>query len=296
MTSTDGGASDLAMATDLSNAVQKKNTRNANNDAPVSNNQDLLDLLDLDLSAVAPTTSIMPGLQQLGTTTTTTDHNLRGLDLNLGAFGSIGTIDTMSSSIPTNGNDLASMLGGLSAPVNPVLPVLPVLGGVGDMSSNLLGELSTTTTANNVTVVRVPKLIDYTAMQSLIASFRIFFSASTGSQIDGPGQERTACAAGAGEGQRLHEDLYDNHKQLRQYTGAVFAKGKQVVTVPFSIHSPIPSFSSQAAVQKSFELQMLPPSGSMLPPGGVITQEMRVVATSNVSQVGGLFSYLCSIY
>lgn len=156
LVSTDAGASDLAMATDLSNAVQKKNTRNANNDAPVSNNQDLLDLLDLDLSATAPTTSIMPGLQQLGTTTTTTttDHNLRGLDLNLGGFGSIGTLDAMSSSIPTNGNDLASMLGGLSAPVNPVLPVLPVLGGVGDMSSNLLGELSTTTTTNNVTVVR----------------------------------------------------------------------------------------------------------------------------------------------
>lgn len=156
LVSTDAGASDLAMATDLSNAVQKKNTRNANNDAPVSNNQDLLDLLDLDLSATAPTTSIMPGLQQLGTTTTTTtDHNLRGLDLNLGGFGSIGTLDAMSSSIPTNGNDLASMLGGLSAPVNPVLPVLPVLGGVGDMSSNLLGELSTTTTTNNVTVVRM---------------------------------------------------------------------------------------------------------------------------------------------
>lgn len=156
LVSTDAGASDLAMATDLSNAVQKKNTRNANNDAPVSNNQDLLDLLDLDLSATAPTTSIMPGLQQLGTTTTTTDHNLRGLDLNLGGFGSIGTLDAMSSSIPTNGNDLASMLGGLSAPVNPVLPGLPVLGGVGDLSSNLLGELSTTTTTNNVTVVRVP--------------------------------------------------------------------------------------------------------------------------------------------
>lgn len=28
---------------------------------------------------------------------------------------------------------------------------------------------------------------------------------------------------------------------------------------------------------------MLTPSGSLLPPGGVITQEMRVVATSNVS-------------
>jgi len=33
---------------------------------------------------------------------------------------------------------------------------------------------------------------------------------------------------------------------------------------------------------------MLTPSGSVLPPGGVITQEMRVVATSNVS-IPGLY-------
>lgn len=39
----------------------------------------------------------------------------------------------------------------------------------------------------------------------------------------------------------------------------------------------------QAAVPKSFTLQMLSPSGSVLPPGGLITQEMRVVSTSSVS-------------
>lgn len=72
----------------------------------------------------------------------------------------------------------------------------------------------------------------YTTRQRLI-SFRIPFAASTGPQIDGPGQERTAGAAGAGEGQRLHEDLYDNHKQLRQYTGAVFAKGELAIQYSF---------------------------------------------------------------
>lgn len=165
--------------------------------APVSNNQDLLDLLDLDLSAPS-TTSIMPGMQQLATTG---DHgnvnnmsNIRGLDLNLG----FGGLDTMSSSIPTNGNDLASMLGGLSAPANPVLPVLGGGIGIGDInSSNLLGELTTTTVTNNVTVVRAMfntiSICVYTYVHSL--------AASTGTEIDGPGQERTAGAAGAGEGQ-----------------------------------------------------------------------------------------------
>lgn len=38
----------------------------------------------------------------------------------------------------------------------------------------------------------------------------------------------------------------------------------------------------QAAVPKSFTLQMLSPSGSILPPGGVITQEMRLTSSAKV--------------
>lgn len=38
----------------------------------------------------------------------------------------------------------------------------------------------------------------------------------------------------------------------------------------------------QAAVPKSFTLQMLSPSGSVLPPGGVITQEMRLTSSAKV--------------
>lgn len=39
----------------------------------------------------------------------------------------------------------------------------------------------------------------------------------------------------------------------------------------------------QAAVPKSFTLQMLSPSGSVLPPGGTITQEMRLTNSAKVS-------------
>lgn len=38
----------------------------------------------------------------------------------------------------------------------------------------------------------------------------------------------------------------------------------------------------QAAVPKSFTLQMLSPTGSVLPPGGTITQEMRLTTSSQV--------------
>lgn len=39
----------------------------------------------------------------------------------------------------------------------------------------------------------------------------------------------------------------------------------------------------QAAVPKSFTLQMLSPSGSVLPPGGTITQEMRLTNSTKVN-------------
>lgn len=42
-------------------------------------------------------------------------------------------------------------------------------------------------------------------------------------------------------------------------------------------------FPFQAAVPRSFSLQMLSPSGSALPPGGTITQEMRITSTAKVN-------------
>lgn len=50
----------------------------------------------------------------------------------------------------------------------------------------------------------------------------------------------------------------------------------------------------QAAVPKSFQLQMLSPSGSTLPPGGVITQEMRVTNSAKVRNWEMFYLLFCS--
>lgn len=41
----------------------------------------------------------------------------------------------------------------------------------------------------------------------------------------------------------------------------------------------------QAAVPKSFQLQMMSPSGSVLAPGATISQEMRLTSSSKVSSM-----------
>lgn len=56
-----------------------------------------------------------------------------------------------------------------------------------------------------------------------------------------------------------------------------------LMTATNSSLTTLEQFLFQAAVPKSFTLQMLSPSGSMLPPGGTITQEMRLTCSAQVS-------------
>lgn len=153
----------MVAATDLSNAVHKKNSRNANDVvAPVSHNQDLLDLLDLDVSAASmATTGVPPGGGGGGILTQAEDNNqssaanmnniLGGLDLS--GFGS--GLDG-SASIATNGNDLGSMLGGLGGGA-PLAASAGSTGGSnlidGNSGGSLLGDLNPTTSSNNIVVV-----------------------------------------------------------------------------------------------------------------------------------------------
>ncbi|KRF93932.1 AP-1 complex subunit gamma-1 isoform X4 [Drosophila mojavensis] len=224
------GANDLAMATDLSNAVHKKNTRNANNDEPVSNNQDLLDLLDLDMSAPTATPVMGVNLGSDHSSAANMNNMLGGLDL-----GGFGGIDSMPNSMPTNGNDLSSMLGGLNVGGGAPSHAMPSIGGDINRGS-LLGELNPTTASNNVSVPpKDPKLTALDKNGLLVQLVPV------------PGSD---CM-------------------------------KIFMTTTNSSDNTLEQYLLQAAVQKSFKLQMLTPSGSVLPPGGVITQEMRVVATSN---------------
>ncbi|XP_034661490.1 AP-1 complex subunit gamma-1 isoform X2 [Drosophila subobscura] len=230
------GASELVTATDLSNAVHKKNTRNANDvGVSVSNNQDLLDLLDLDMTAPAAVTTTTPGaggilLDQHHSSATNMNSMLGGLDL-----GGFGAPDSGSGSVPTNGNDLvASMLGGLSgAPAPP--PAVGASAGADGNGGILLGDLNPTAASNNVTPPQGPKL---TALDK--------------------------------DGLLVQLVPVTGNDCMRIYMTTTNGSG-----------NTLEQYLLKAAVQKSFQLQMLTPSGNLLPPGGIITQEMRVVATSN---------------
>lgn len=152
------GGSDLTTptATDLSNsvAVQKKNSKNANE---TSNNQAILDLLDLDISAST-------------TSTSTNMNNVLGLDLG----GGLAT--TIPTTAATNGNDLSSIMSlsgkgigggaiggvGVGVGVGGLLGSNSILSQPNTMSGNaLLSDLTSPVVnaapPNNIAVVNIKK-------------------------------------------------------------------------------------------------------------------------------------------
>ncbi|XP_020715400.1 AP-1 complex subunit gamma-1 isoform X4 [Ceratitis capitata] len=224
------GGTDLTSptATDLSNsvAVQRKNSKNANE---TSNNQAILDLLDLDISASTTTN------------TATNMNNVLGLDLS----GSLST--SIPTTTATNGNDLSSIMSlsgnGLGG------------GGATVSGSGLLGSNSILAQPGN----------------GLISDL-----GSPVANVTPP----TSNNAAVPQGPTL--TVLDKNDLLVQLVPVRNSDCLQIfMTTTNNSTNTLEQYVFQAAVPKVFTLQMLSPSGSVLPPGGIITQEMRVVSTSN---------------
>ncbi|XP_067641530.1 AP-1 complex subunit gamma-1 isoform X2 [Eurosta solidaginis] len=215
------------IATDLSNsmAVQKKNSKNAND---TSSNQAILDLLDLDISAASTNTN----------NTTTNINNVLGLDLSGGAI----TTTALPTTAATNGNDLSSImsLSGSSG----------TGGGIGIaaglMSSNSLPQIGALPVANPLDLASSPNNIAVPQGPTLT--------------------------------------VLDKNDLLVQLVPVRNNDCLQIyMTTTNNSSNTLEQYVFQAAVPKVFTLQMLSPSGSLLPPNGVITQEMRVVSTSRAT-------------
>lgn len=225
-------------STDLSNAVQKKNTKNANE---ITNNQDFLDLLGLDVSAnpegvVGGGSVGGTGTALVASATITTNNMNSVVGTDIATLGSVG--------VPTNGNELV--------PANTLNNML-LSGNVNSMlesTSNIIstGAITTTTTPN-------PLFTELTT------------SPTSPNNVFAP--------------QGVKITALDKHGILVQLVPVRSNNCMQIyMTTTNSSDKTLEQYLFQAAVPKSFTLQMLSPSGSLLPPGGVITQEMRVVSTS----------------
>lgn len=247
-----------------------------------SNTNALLDLLGGDdpadgLGLVPPTNSIIP----TGTTTT-----------------------NGKASSNSNTQDLLDLLGGLDMPVSTPPAAIPPLGGGGvGLDLNCLNDnsiKSTTTTAvtgsssfgglenllnSNLTspTTTIP-IVGGGGIVSPTLGTAPIINNSTGSIAANNSLFSDFSSINNNEEHSKTLTALDKNGLLVQLLAKNSGGCLQIVmTAVNNSLSTLEQYLFQAAVPRSFSLQMLSPSGSALPPGGTITQEMRITSTAKAT-------------
>lgn len=181
----------------------------------------------------------------------------------------ITTINNTTNS--TTNNDLLDLLGlDLSTPTNP---------DINTNGNNILSSLTNTTATINSTTS--PHLNNYQSplgLSSLLTSSGTDTSNFVSDDFTNNSLSLNFVNLLALDKNGLNVILVpqpspmgDNNRCLRV-----------IMTATNNSLSTMEQYLFQAAVPKSFTLQMLSPSGSVLPPGGTITQEMRLTSSAKV--------------
>lgn len=248
-----------------------------------SNTNALLDLLGGDdpadgLGLVPPTNSIIP----TGTTTT-----------------------NGKASSNSNTQDLLDLLGGLDMPVSTPPAAIPPLGGGVGLDLNCLNDNSikaTTTTTTAVTgsssfgglenllnsnltspTTTIP-LVGGGGIASPTLGTAPIINNSTGSIVANNSLFSDFSSINNNEEHSKTLTALDKNGLLVQLLAKNSGGCLQIVmTAVNNSLSTLEQYLFQAAVPRSFSLQMLSPSGSALPPGGTITQEMRITSTAKAT-------------
>lgn len=209
------------------------------------------------------------------------------LDLNLAPIkaNNANTITSTNIIMPSsNSQDLLDLLGGidLSAPVLTTTATTLTT----NTDNTLNGNLSASTMFSTPSIMSMSPVVGVTPL----------FIGGGNIGID----------SGIGNGISLFDDLSQQQQPSSQFINqtnlkltALDKNGLSIILVPQKIVGgclqvlmtatnsslqTIEQFLFQAAVPKSFTLQMLSPSGSILTPGGTITQEMRLTNSAKVSR------------
>ncbi|XP_049281427.1 AP-1 complex subunit gamma-1 isoform X2 [Anopheles funestus] len=220
------------------------------------NNQDLLDLLgSLDMPASTPPAAVN---SSLGANTPLGIGGI-GLDLNSLNDNSIKN-GTSGPNLLANSSSFGGLDNLLNSNLSPTMPTTmsPVLSGMG---SPLAGLGSLTSPTSPTAIVSNTT----NGSNSLFSDF----SAAAINNNDEHAKLLTAL---------------DKNGILVQLSAKHTGGALQILmTATNNSLTTLEQYLFQAAVPRSFSLQMLSPSGSTLPPGGTITQEMRVTSTAKAT-------------
>ncbi|XP_055539242.1 AP-1 complex subunit gamma-1 isoform X2 [Wyeomyia smithii] len=204
---------------------------------------------------------------------------------------------TVNGKIPTtsasNNQDLLDLLGGLDLPVSTPPAAIAPLGGVG-LDLNSLNENSIRSTSTAPTIPLVSGSSSFGGLENLLNSNLTSPTVAPTMTIPTSG-----VTSPLGNSTGLFGDFssINNNEEHSKTLTALDKDGllvqllsKQsggclqiIMTAVNNSLTTLEQYLFQAAVPRSFSLQMLSPSGSTLPPGGTITQEMRVSSTAKAT-------------
>lgn len=226
----------------------------------------------------------------------------------------LGIVPSTNSIIPTtttngktsnnsNTQDLLDLLGGLDMPVSTPPAAIPPLGsgGVG-LDLNCLNDNSIkSTTTTNVTAVTGSSSFGGldNLLNSNLTSPTTGGIPTIGGGVVSPTMGTAPIINNSSAANSIFNDfssINNNEEHSKTLTALdkngllvqLLAKNSGgclqiVMTAVNNSLSTLEQYLFQAAVPRSFSLQMLSPSGSSLPPGGTITQEMRISSTAKAT-------------
>uniref|UniRef100_A0A182QKE8 AP-1 complex subunit gamma n=1 Tax=Anopheles farauti TaxID=69004 RepID=A0A182QKE8_9DIPT len=221
------------------------------------NNQDLLDLLgSLDMPASTPPAAVNSSLSSTGGGT---PAMLGGIGLDLNSLNDNSIKNGTGGGLLANSSSFGGLDNLLNSNLSPTIPTMPAVTGLvgSPLGGGVLGSLTSPTSpvVNSTT----------TNGSSLFSDF----SAAVINNNDEHAKLLTAL---------------DKNGILVQLSAKHTGGALQILmTATNNSLTTLEQYLFQAAVPRSFSLQMLSPSGSTLAPGGTITQEMRVTSTAKAT-------------
>lgn len=176
----------------------------------------------------------------------------------------------------TNNQDLLDLLGGLdlSTPASITDISSPTTA---NLNGNNILSMIPPSSATNITTTSMPAL-------QLSGLGGVFGSNDNGSSLLGLNTINTTPLNGV-KLTALDKNGLNVILVPQKNNGIAVTSGclRVIMTATNNSLNTLEQYLFQAAVPKSFTLQMLSPSGSVLPPGGTITQEMRLTSSAKVS-------------
>ncbi|XP_055845120.1 AP-1 complex subunit gamma-1 isoform X4 [Episyrphus balteatus] len=254
-------------------ATQNGGTYDENNPDLIENGLEEAESNTVSMPALGDQSNILLDLlggSDLGTDLSNASTVQKKNSKNANVVGTLATTET------SNNQDLLDLLGGLdmSAPTTIAAPVQNInIMGLVDGGGSVVGGgnmiTSPSTNGNDISTLgggglnlNAPSIIE----SNVLSNSLLNDLTATTTSVTPQGPKLTAL---------------DKNGILVQLVPVKGSDCMQIfMTTTNSSLSTIEQYLFQAAVPRSFTLQMLSPSGSLLAPGGVITQEMRVVSTS----------------